>query len=228
VVGASGCGKSTLLQIMGGLMRPTSGKVFLDGKPVTAPPFEVIYVFQQYAKSLYPWRTVLGNVQLGMQYRGVPRAEIADRAVRHLNLVGLSGFEQHYPWQLSGGMQQRVAIARALACNPHALLMDEPFSSVDALTRASLQDLILKLWSDLGLTIVFVTHDPDEAVYLSRRVSVMGRTPGMLAYEIEIDLPYPRDQLRTRESDRYLHHRHELLSRLIDPGQPMSEAARQP
>ena len=225
LVGASGCGKSTLLQIMGGLMRPTSGEVFLDGKRVTAPPFEMIYLFQQYTKSLYPWRTVLGNVQLGMRYRGVPRTEIADRAARHINLVGLDGFERHYPWQLSGGMQQRVAIARALACQPKALLMDEPFSSVDALTRASLQDLILKIWSDFGLTIVFVTHDTDEAVYLSRRVSVMGRSPGTITYDVEIDLPYPRDQLITRESDRYLGYRHDVLSRLVGTMQSASKAS---
>jgi NitT/TauT family transport system ATP-binding protein len=225
LVGASGCGKSTLLQIMGGLIQPTSGSVLLEGKSVTAPPFEMIYLFQQYTKSLYPWRTVLGNVQLGMRYRGVSRAEVVERAARYINLVGLDGFERHYPWQLSGGMQQRVAIARALACQPDTLLMDEPFSSVDALTRASLQDLILQIWADLGLTIVFVTHDTDEAVYLSRRVAMMGRSPGSITYEVEIDLPYPRGQLTTRESEQYLHYRHEVLSRLVGTIQPAAQGS---
>jgi len=215
IVGTSGCGKSTLLQILGGLMRPTSGEVLLAGTRITGPPFEIIYLFQQYSKSLYAWKTVDGNVALGMRYRGVPRREVEARCARYLELVGLREFERHYPWQLSGGMQQRVAIARALACEPHVLLMDEPFSSVDALTRASLQDLILRLWADQRLTIVFVTHDTDEAVYLSRRVLVMSDSPGRFKYELDIDLPYPRDQLTTRESAGYLRYRHEILSRLV-------------
>jgi NitT/TauT family transport system ATP-binding protein len=223
IVGPSGCGKSTLLQMMGGLMRPTSGEIWLDGAAVTAPRFEVIYLFQQYTKTLYPWLTVQGNVSFGMRFRGVPKDEIRARCERYLGLVGLKGVERLHPWQLSGGMQQRVAIARALACEPQVLLMDEPFSSVDALTRASLQDLVLRIWADLGLTIVFITHDTDEAVYLSRRVLVMSQAPGMFTYEVEVDLPYPRNQLTTRESEPYLRYRHEVLSRLVETMQSTTE-----
>src|SRR5262249_43538596 len=156
-IGPSGCGKSTLLQIMAGLVTPTSGSVFLDGQTVDDPPPSVIYVFQQYTRSLFPWKTVERNVAYGLENRErLSRQAIAERTREMIALVKLTGFEQHYPWQLSGGMQQRVAIARALACRPDVLLMDEPFSAVDALTRVGLQELVRKLWRELGLTVVFV------------------------------------------------------------------------
>jgi NitT/TauT family transport system ATP-binding protein len=172
IIGASGCGKSTLLQIMAGLVTPSSGDVFFEGRRVQAPPPDLIYVFQQYTRSLFPWKTVERNVAFGLENRGtMARDEIKARTREMIGLVKLTGFERHYPWQLSGGMQQRVAIARALACRPAVLLMDEPFSAVDALTRAGLQELLRSLWRELGLTIVFVTHDVDEGVYLSTRAS---------------------------------------------------------
>ena len=168
IVGPSGCGKSTLLQIMAGLVAPTSGAVFLEDRKVEVPPPTVIYVFQQYTRSLFPWKTVERNVAFGLESReSLSRQAIAARTRELIGLVKLTGFEQHYPWQLSGGMQQRVAIARALACRPAVLLMDEPFSAVDALTRVGLQELVRALWRELGLTVVFVTHDVDEGVYLS-------------------------------------------------------------
>ena len=179
IIGPSGCGKSTLLQIMAGLAEPTSGAVFLDGRKVEGPPRSVIYVFQQYTRSLFPWKTVERNVAFGLENReSLSRDEIASRTREIIALVKLTGFERHYPWQLSGGMQQRVAIARALACRPEVLLMDEPFSAVDALTRVGLQELLRSLWRELGLTVVFVTHDVDEGVYLSTRVVALSRAPG--------------------------------------------------
>src|SRR5438128_6777196 len=147
IVGPSGCGKSTLLQIVAGLVPASAGEVSLEGRQVSEPPPEMIYVFQQYTRSLYPWKTVQRNVAYGLENRSaLPRNEIEARTREYIGLVKLEGFEQHYPWQLSGGMQQRVAIARALACRPDVLLMDEPFSSVDALTRVGLQELLLRLW----------------------------------------------------------------------------------
>jgi len=160
IIGPSGCGKSTLLQIMAGLIAPTSGEVLFGTARVQDPPPDVVYVFQQYTRSLFPWKTVERNVAFGLENKGtLSRDEIAARTRDMIGLVKLTGFERHYPWQLSGGMQQRVAIARALACRPAVLLMDEPFSAVDALTRAGLQELLGSLWRELGLTVVFVTHD---------------------------------------------------------------------
>lgn len=219
VVGPSGCGKSTLLQMVAGLMGPTRGAVHLDGSLVDSPPFEMIYLFQQYTTSLMPWRTVLENVTFGLE---VPRRragrstrEIARLAREQLARVGLEGTEQQYPAQLSGGMQQRVAIARALVCQPSVLLMDEPFSALDALSRASLQDLVLQLWSDLELTIVFVTHDIEEAVYLSDSVAVLSTSPSTIIDRLEIDLPRPRHQVSTRESEAFLGYRRELYAKVV-------------
>jgi ABC-type nitrate/sulfonate/bicarbonate transport system ATPase subunit/ABC-type nitrate/sulfonate/bicarbonate transport system permease component len=200
IVGPSGCGKSTLLQIMAGLVAPTSGAVFLEDRKVEVPPPTVIYVFQQYTRSLFPWKTVERNVAFGLESReSLSRQAIAARTRELIGLVKLTGFEQHYPWQLSGGMQQRVAIARALACRPAVLLMDEPFSAVDALTRVGLQELLRALWRELGLTVVFVTHDVDEGVYLSTRVVALTRAPGAVAADLPIELPHPRNQITTRE-----------------------------
>ncbi len=216
IVGPSGCGKSTLLQIIAGLVPSTSGEVLLQGHPVREPPLSMIYVFQQYTRSLFPWRTVEGNIAYGLQNReSLSRSEVASRTNEFISLVRLDGFERHFPWQLSGGMQQRVAIARALACRPDVLLMDEPFSAVDALTRAGLQELVLRLWREFKLTIVFVTHDTDEAIYLSTRVVALSTAPSSVAIDLDVDLPHPRDQISTRELPRYLEYRHRLLAQLF-------------
>jgi NitT/TauT family transport system ATP-binding protein len=216
IVGPSGCGKSTLLQIIAGLLDPTSGAVFLDGCKVDGPPPSALYVFQQYTRSLFPWKTVERNVAFGLENReSLSRAAIAARTREIIGLVKLTGFERHYPWQLSGGMQQRVAIARALACRPEVLLMDEPFSAVDALTRVGLQELLRSLWRELGLTVIFVTHDVDEGVYLSTRVVALTRAPGTVAVDLPIDLPDPRDQIATRALRPYLDYRAKLLAQLF-------------
>ena len=216
IVGPSGCGKSTLLQMIAGLAKPTAGTLSLKGRPLSAPPPEIIYVFQQYTRSLFPWKTVERNIAYGLENRGgLSRREIAERTREYARLVKLDGFEQHYPWQLSGGMQQRVAIARALACRPDVLLMDEPFSAVDALTRVGLQELVLQLWSELGLTVIFVTHDTEEAIYLSTRVVALSRPPATVGLDLAIDLPQPRDQITTRELPSYLEYRHLILEQLF-------------
>lgn len=205
LLGPSGCGKSTLLQVLAGLLAPTRGAVTYKGRRVVEPPADVIYLFQQYSRSLFPWLTVMGNVAFGIKHRQkFGRAEVERRCLDYIRMVGLQGRESSYPWQLSGGMQQRVAIARALVCEPRALLMDEPFGSLDALTRGELQDFLLKLWNDLELTVVFVTHDVEEAVYLSQRVVVMSQAPGRIVAESPVDLSYPRNQLSTRETPQYL------------------------
>jgi NitT/TauT family transport system ATP-binding protein len=227
IVGPSGCGKSTLLQIIAGLIDATSGAVFLEDRKVDGPPPSVLYVFQQYTRSLFPWKTVERNVAFGLENReALSRTEIATRTREIIALVKLTGFERHYPWQLSGGMQQRVAIARALACRPEVLLMDEPFSAVDALTRAGLQELLRSLWRELGLTVIFVTHDVDEGVYLSTRVVALTRAPGTIALDLPIELPHPRDQIATRALPHYLDTRARLLAQLFaDEGLVTTEAA---
>jgi len=227
IIGPSGCGKSTLLQIMAGLATPTSGEVFYGSNRVQGPPADVLYVFQQYTRSLFPWKTVERNVAFGLENKGtMSRAEIAGRTRELIGLVKLTGFERHYPWQLSGGMQQRVAIARALACRPAVLLMDEPFSAVDALTRVGLQELVRSLWRELNLTVVFVTHDVDEGVYLSTRVVALNRAPAAIALDVPIELPTPRDQIATRALPAYLDYRARLLGQLFaDEGLKSMEAA---
>ncbi len=217
IVGPSGCGKSTLLQCIAGLSRPTAGRVLLHGREVTGPPEGLILLFQEYNKSLMAWRSVLRNVRFGLENRSaMGRVEMDTEARRYLELVGLTGFEAHYPWELSGGMQQRVAIARALVRRPEVLLMDEPFGSLDALTRIELEDALLRLWESLRATILFVTHDIEEAVYLSDRVYVLSRRPSQVMEEIEVKLERPRNQLTTREDPRFIqtrHHIFELISR---------------
>jgi NitT/TauT family transport system ATP-binding protein len=227
VIGPSGCGKSTLLLLMAGLAAPTSGDVFFGTTRVQDPPPDVVYVFQQYTRSLFPWKTVERNVAFGLENKAtMSRDEIEARTREMIGLVKLSGFERHYPWQLSGGMQQRVAIARALACRPAVLLMDEPFSAVDALTRVGLQELLRSLWRELALTVVFVTHDVDEGVYLSSRVVALTRAPGTIAIDIPIELPGPRDQIATRALPAYLEYRARLLAQLFaDEGLNSVEAA---
>ena len=193
-------------------MRPTAGTVFLGGREVTGPPEGLILLFQEYNKSLMAWRTVLGNVCFGLENKpGMNRAEMETEARHYIGLVGLSGFERHYPWELSGGMQQRVAIARALACKPQVLLMDEPFGSLDALTRIELEDTLLRLWESLHSTILFVTHDIEEAVYLSDRVYVLSRRPSRMIENAEVELPRPRHQLASREDARFISLRHRIF-----------------
>ena len=211
LIGPSGCGKSTLLHIMAGLSQPTSGKVKLHGETVAAPRPEMMFVFQQYTKSIFPWKTVLDNVLLGVKYQsGASREALKKICLEHLDLVGLARYPNYYPYQLSGGMQQRVAIARALVRRPKILLMDEPFSALDAMMRVELQDLLLKLWSDLKLTVLFVTHDLDEALYLAQRVILLSASPGTIAEEVNVPLAYPRQQIETRSDQTYLQLREHL------------------
>jgi NitT/TauT family transport system ATP-binding protein len=216
IVGPSGCGKSTLLKLMAGLERASDGEVRFKRRPVEAPPSGVIYVFQQYTKSIFPWRTAIENVAFGLEHkRSLGAAERVQLCHEYIRLVGLEGYENYYPSQLSGGMQQRVAIARALVCKPDVLLMDEPFSAVDALTRTTLQQLMLNIWQRLPLTVVFVTHDVDEAVYLSGRVVSLSRAPARIDDDVAVTLPYPRDPVRTRSDMRYVTARERLLSRIL-------------
>lgn len=216
IVGPSGCGKSTLLKLLAGLESANSGAVFFKETQVSAPPQGVIYVFQQYTKSIFPWRTVQENVAFGLEHRrGLGRSGRLELCREYIRLVGLEGFEKYYPSQLSGGMQQRVAIARALVCKPDVLMMDEPFSAVDALTRTTLQRLMLTIWQTLPLTVVFVTHDVDEAIYLSQRVVSLSRAPARIDDDLAIDLTYPRDPVTARSEARYIAARERLLSRIL-------------
>jgi NitT/TauT family transport system ATP-binding protein len=175
----------------------------------------MVYVFQQYNRSLFPWRTVIKNVAFGLEATGRDRRQIEQKCLEYIELVGLRSFEHHYPYQLSGGMQQRVAVARALVCGPDVLLMDEPFGSVDAQTRAGLQDLLLRLWREYALTVLFVTHDIDEAVYLAEKVLVLTSSPGRIRQCLPIELPYPRHQVKTKETERYLAYRRDLYTLLF-------------
>jgi NitT/TauT family transport system ATP-binding protein len=216
IVGPSGCGKSTLLKLISGLELPTKGRVVFNGEAITGPAKGMIYVFQQYSKSIFPWRSVIQNVEFGLNsFKKVSRSDARARCLEYIRLVGLDGYENYYPYQLSGGMQQRVCIARALICEPDVLLMDEPFSAVDALTRAILQELILKIWEAIPVTILFVTHDVDEAVFLSSRIVSLSKTPATIREDVTIDLPYPRDQIRTREDERFTAFRHRLFSSIF-------------
>jgi NitT/TauT family transport system ATP-binding protein len=216
VVGPSGCGKSTLLQIAAGLMAPSAGRVEFRGEAVHTPPHGIVYLFQQYGKSLLPWRTVLHNVDFATEQRaGMSAAQRRDHSMRFIEMVGLRESASLYPWQLSGGMQQRVTIARALAAEPRVLLLDEPFSSVDALTRLELHAMLLELWARHGFTAVLVTHDVDEAVFLADRIAVLSARPSSVLATLETQLPRPRDAITTRELPRFLELRHELLAMLL-------------
>jgi NitT/TauT family transport system ATP-binding protein len=196
IIGPSGCGKTTLLKIVAGLIRPDAGRVEIGGTPVTGPGPDRAMVFQDFA--LLPWATVLRNVTFGLEVRGVTRTVRHAVAQRVIAKVGLTGFEHHYPHQLSGGMQQRVGLARALAVNPQILLMDEPFASVDEQTRRLLQDDLLTLWAEERKTVLLVTHSMDEAIYLADRVFVLSPRPGRLFRIIDVDLPRPRSSQTTR------------------------------
>jgi ABC-type nitrate/sulfonate/bicarbonate transport system ATPase subunit len=190
VLGPSGCGKSTLLRIVAGLDTPTVGQVLLDGQRVTGPGADRGMVFQSY--TLFPWLTVRENICFGLREKGMPAADQAEIAGRFISEVGLSGFESHFPKQLSGGMQQRVALARALANDPKILLLDEPFGALDNQTRALMQELLLSIWELHKKTVLFVTHDIDEAIFMANRCAVFSARPGRIKNELQIDLPYPR------------------------------------
>ncbi len=197
IVGPSGCGKTSLLLLVNGLLRPTSGQVLLAGRPVESPDQDRALVFQEFA--LLPWRTVLRNVELGLEMKGVPARERRQTARHFVRLVGLGPFESYFPHQLSGGMRQRVGIARALAVKPQVLLMDEPFGALDAQMRQLLASELLRIWEQDRKTILFVTHDIDEAIYLGDRVVVMSARPGRVLEVLPIQLPRPRDfQVRNR------------------------------
>jgi NitT/TauT family transport system ATP-binding protein len=217
IVGASGCGKTTLLRLMAGLLEPTQGRVLYKGQPVTGPQPELAVVFQDYGRALLPWRTVAGNVELALEARRLPKPQWAGVVRDMLARVGLAERADAYPLQLSGGMQQRLQIARCMAQAPQVLLMDEPFGALDAMTRQSLQDEVAKLCTDAGVTVVFITHDLEEAIYLGDRVISMDRHPGRLSDTLTIDLERPRNQLSTREDSRFLDYRHRLFN-LLPPG----------
>jgi len=199
IVGPSGCGKTTLLKCMSGLLAPSGGEVRLRDQPVEGPPEKMALVFQEYSRSLFPWMTIRQNVAFPLRRKRLDKAEAAKLVEDAVEAVGLADFVDRYPWELSGGMQQRVAIARALAYQPEILLMDEPFASVDAQTRADLEDLVLDLRRKYGVTVVFVTHDIDESVYLGDRIVVLTPAPTRVQEVCEVDLPEPRDQVETKE-----------------------------
>ena len=214
IVGPSGSGKTTLLRCLSGLTRPTAGEVRLRGQTVVDVPKELALVFQEYGRSLFPWLSVADNVGMPLRHQPLDRAARRERIRDALEEVGLADAARMFPWQLSGGMQQRVAIARALAYEPAIFLMDEPFGSVDAQTRADLQDTLLDVWRRHGSTIVFVTHDIDESVYLADRVVVLSRAPARVIAEIDVDLPRPRDQIATKQLPRFVELRADV-ARLI-------------
>ncbi len=214
VVGPSGCGKTTLLRCMAGLLPPTSGTVTMNDTPVTGPPEGVAVVFQEYGRSLFPWLRVTENVELPLRAAGMARTARRELVGEALDAVGLGDSRTAYPWQLSGGMQQRVAIARAIAFQPRVLLMDEPFAAVDAQTRADLEDLVRTVWQRLELTVVFVTHDIDESVYLGQRVIMLSAAPTSVAEDLAIDLPAERDQLTTRALPRFAELRTQVYAQI--------------
>jgi NitT/TauT family transport system ATP-binding protein len=203
IVGPSGAGKTTLLKCLAGLLAPTSGEVRVDGTRVTGPPPGMAVVFQEYGRSLFPWKTVAQNIDLPLRQKGLPQEERERLVADALDAVGLADSGRAYPWQLSGGMQQRVAIARAVAYEPQVLLMDEPFAAVDAQTRADLEDLVRSLWRSLGITTLFVTHDIDEAVYLAERVLVLSASPTHVLDDVTIALPADRDQVTSRSTPEF-------------------------
>jgi NitT/TauT family transport system ATP-binding protein len=226
IVGPSGCGKSTLLRCIAGLIPPTAGTVSLHGDQVKGVPDDLAVVFQDYSRSLFPWLSVAKNVEFPLRWRGLSKAERRQRAQEALNAVGLSGdVGGKFPWQLSGGMQQRVSIARALASRPALLLMDEPFASVDAQTRFELEDLLRRVQREQGSTVLVVTHDIDESVYLGDRVLVLSKSPASIVADLNVDLPDERNQITTRESAAFVNMRGEV-ARLLNVGAPEESVAK--
>lgn len=226
VVGPSGCGKTTLLRCLSGLLRPDSGRVAYQGQPVrdvrdVVPGLSV--VFQEYNRSLFPWLSVERNVAFPL--RRLPKQERRERVTEALRRVGLGDVFQHYPWQLSGGMQQRVSLARAIVSDPHCLLLDEPFASVDAQTRESLEDMTLDIWNGLGLAVLLVTHDIDEAIYMADRVLVLSPRPSRVIAEVAVRLPRPRDQVETRSLPRFQDLRREIHALIRDRSRDPDSAA---
>jgi NitT/TauT family transport system ATP-binding protein len=211
VIGASGCGKTTALRLAAGLYQPTSGKVTFGGKAMTQPRRDIAIVFQDYGKALLPWRTAAGNISLALEAAGVKSSARDARIKALLEKVGLPNHAEKYPAEMSGGMQQRLQIARCLAQEPAALLMDEPFGALDAMTRQGLQDEVLALVAASGATVLFVTHDLEEAIYLGDRVIGLLPHPGRIGIETKVNLPRPRDQLTTREDPEFLRLRRELF-----------------
>jgi NitT/TauT family transport system ATP-binding protein len=212
LVGPSGCGKSTILDLLAGLTKPNAGRILMDGRPIEGPGLDRGIVFQQYA--LFPWRTALENVEFGLEAKGVREKERREIARHHLALVGLSGFEDRHPHELSGGMKQRVAIARSLAYEPDVLTMDEPFAALDAQTRETLQTELLRIWERSGKTIIFVTHGIDEAVYLAQRVAVMTSRPGRIKEVVHIPLGSGRHQEDVRSTPEFGRTRHQIWTLL--------------
>ena len=212
IVGPSGCGKTTLLRCIGGLLAPSSGQILIDGDAVRSPREGVAIVFQHFG--LLPWKTVVDNVAFGLKIAGVPRQRVAEQVEHYVHLVGLAGFENHYPYQLSGGMQQRVGLARALAIDPQILLMDEPFASVDAQTREVLQEELLHLHDRERKTMVFITHSIDEAIILGDRVAVMASRPGRVKEILQVDFLRPRNPAAVRAESRYTEIRNHIWEEL--------------
>lgn len=217
IVGPSGCGKTTILKIIAGLIMPTCGTIdILDFQSEVAP--DIMLVFQEYNRSLFQWRTVFRNVTFGLEDTKLSSKAIREKAFEYLKIVSLDDFAFRYPWELSGGMQQRIAIARALVCEPQILLMDEPFGSLDALSRSILEDDLLRLQRELNLTILFVTHDIDEAIYLADNVIVLSKRPSIIERNIKINICRPRHQIETKNSPAFGEYRLEI-SKLIGRGE---------
>lgn len=214
IVGPSGVGKTTLLRLLTGLAKPTAGEILVQGKPLSGAPEGLSVVLQDYTRSLMPWLTVEKNIALPLRNAKLGKAEVRERIASSLAEVGLEGNERAYPWQLSGGMQQRVSIARALAVRPRILVMDEPFASVDAQTRFDLEDLVLKVRDDFAITTIMVTHDIDEAVYLSDDVVVLHGKPAKVSEVVAVDLPFPRSQVETRNDHRFAEIRTRVYERV--------------
>jgi NitT/TauT family transport system ATP-binding protein len=217
LIGPSGCGKSTLLHIMGGFIPAEAGRIEVYGQEVRGPGPDRGMMFQEFA--LFPWKTVAGNIAWGLEVQGLPKAKIEETVGRYLDMIGLRDFRNHYPAELSGGMKQRAALARVLAFDPKVLLMDEPFGALDAQTRETMQEELTRLWERTGKTIVFVTHDIEEAVYLGDRVVVMSARPGRIRQEIRIDLPRPR-RLEVKKSMQCHEYRNQIWDLIRNESRP--------
>jgi NitT/TauT family transport system ATP-binding protein len=225
IVGPSGCGKTTLMKCIAGLVRPSSGTVTVMDRAVDGVPDDLAVVFQDYSRSLFPWMRVAQNIEFPLKALGLAKNERRTRVAESLAAVNLADKGARYPWELSGGMQQRVAIARALAYRPRVLLMDEPFASVDAQTRSELEDLTRQVHLRFGMTILFVTHDIDESIYLADRVVVLRRSPGGILTELDVRLSGERDQIATKAAPEFVEMRREVAQHIRDAGAPNNAAA---